>query len=102
MPMSRWGAMNGRSGAWKGSREAVDYCGFRDLSYSGLPYTWDNRLDGTANIKVRLDRALANVKWLDMFGDSVVLHMQMIESNHCALLVRMCSTGAVHLSRPRK
>jgi hypothetical protein len=27
----------------EGFREVVDYCGFRDLVYSSLPYTWDNQ-----------------------------------------------------------
>jgi len=25
-----------------GFREAVEYCGFSDLGYRGLPFTWDN------------------------------------------------------------
>jgi hypothetical protein len=27
----------------EGFREAVDLCGFTDLGFIGLPYTWDNR-----------------------------------------------------------
>jgi hypothetical protein len=36
----------------EGFREAVEYCGFRDLGYTGLPYTWDNRREGAPNIKL--------------------------------------------------
>jgi hypothetical protein len=54
--------------------EAVEYCDLWDLGYSGLPYTWDNRREGSANIKVRLDRALANVARLDLYDTVVVMH----------------------------
>ena len=29
-----------------GFREVMDVCGFTDLGYIGLPYTWDNRQHG--------------------------------------------------------
>jgi len=29
-----------------GLREVMDVCGFTDLGYIGLPYTWDNRQHG--------------------------------------------------------
>jgi hypothetical protein len=56
----------------EGFREAVECCGLRDLSYSSLPYTWDNWRQGLANIKVRLDRVLANGAWLDLYDTVVV------------------------------
>lgn len=80
----------------EGFREIVVYCRFSDLGYSGLPYTWDNRRQGLANIKVRLDRALANSKWLDLFRDLVVLYILMTESDHSGLLIRTNSLGEVH------
>jgi hypothetical protein len=80
----------------EGFREIVDYCGFGVLGYSGLPYTWDNRRQGITNIKVCLDRALANPSWLDMFGDSMVQHIQMCESNHSGLLIRTKTSRVVY------
>jgi hypothetical protein len=77
-------------------------CRFSDLGYSGLPYTWDNRRQGLANIKVRLERALANSKWLDLFRDLVVLYILMTESNHSGLLIRTNSLGEVHRRGSRK
>lgn len=70
-----------------GFREAVQICGFQDLGFSGLPYTWDNRQEGSHNIKVRLDRVLANQKFLDIFPDTTVWHVQTTESDHCCLLI---------------
>jgi hypothetical protein len=66
-------------------------------------YTWDNRpRDDTSNIEVCLDRAHADAKWVDMFGDSLVLHLQMTESDHCALLIRLRSTRTIHFGMPRE
>ncbi|KAE8781172.1 hypothetical protein D1007_45617 [Hordeum vulgare] len=42
--------------------EAVADCHLVDLGLRGLPYTWDNRQAGTANVKAYLDRALAELR----------------------------------------
>ena len=78
-----------------GFREAVEYCGFSDLGYRGLPFTWDNRREGSHNIKVRLDRALGNESWLDLFGKSTATHVQIVESDHCAVFVHVVPTGCL-------
>jgi hypothetical protein len=76
---------------WKmeGFWAAVEYAGFTDLGYMGLPYTWDNRRDGRHNVKVRLDRALADGSLLNLFGDSSVQHVQTTEFDHCAVLIHL-------------
>jgi len=35
----------------EGFREAVEECGFMDLDFIGLPYTWDDRQPDATNIK---------------------------------------------------
>jgi hypothetical protein len=74
----------------EGFREAVYDCSFLDLGFIRLPYTWDNRQQGTDNVKVRLDRGLATSAFLSMFRDVKVWHVQTIESNHCSLVLE-CS-----------
>ena len=71
----------------EGFSEMVDYCRFDDLGYYGLPYTWDNRQQGTRNFKVRLDRGLGDDKFLECFHNTTVNHIQCTESDHCALLI---------------
>ena len=71
----------------EGFRDTVDYCRFTDLGFSGLPYTWDNRQQGQNNVKVRLDRGLADDKFLDLFDDTSVRHIQTSVSDHCALVL---------------
>jgi endonuclease/exonuclease/phosphatase family metal-dependent hydrolase len=41
-------------------REVLSDCNLVDLRFAGVPYTYDNKRQGRANVKVRLDRAVAN------------------------------------------
>lgn len=70
-----------------GFRDAVEECWFDDLGYIGLPYTWDNRQQGSDNIKVRLDRGLGDDKFQEAFDNTSITHIQTTESDHCALLI---------------
>ncbi|XP_073357949.1 uncharacterized protein [Aegilops tauschii subsp. strangulata] len=45
-------------------REVLEDCSLQDLGFSGVPFTWDNRQAGGANVKARLDRAVANAEFL--------------------------------------
>jgi hypothetical protein len=85
-----------------GFRDVVDYCGFSDLGYTGLPYTWDNRRAGAQNVKARLDRCLADEAWLDLFGDSTVTHIQTTESDHCAMLLHLVRSGGLRRNHKTK
>lgn len=59
----------------EGFCEAVQICGFEDLGYIGLPYTWDNRQQGDSNVKVPSDRELATADFLDLFQMTKVWHV---------------------------
>ena len=39
----------------QGFRDAIDFCGFKDLGFNGFPFTWCNRRLGDQNVWVRLD-----------------------------------------------
>jgi hypothetical protein len=80
----------------EGFREAVQICGFLDLGFIGLPYTWDNRQHGNDNVKVRLDRGLASLAFFDMFRDTKVWHVQTTESDHCCMVLEC------YRNRPRQ
>lgn len=88
----------------EGFREAVAECGFMDLGFVGLPYTWDNRQPGIRNVKVRLDRALANAAFAARFKEMKVTHLQTTESDHCGLLIefRRDRRGSARRRRPFK
>jgi hypothetical protein len=70
-------------------QDVVADCGLNDLGFQGLPYTWDNKQEGGRNVKARLDRAFGDDRFLDVFGETMVKHVQLAKSDHCALLVSM-------------
>jgi hypothetical protein len=41
-------------------RDVLAFCDLRDLGFCGLLFTWDNGRAGGANVRVRLDRAVAD------------------------------------------
>ena len=68
-------------------RECLDMCALADMGYSGYPFTWDNRQQGRDNIKVRLDRAMVDETFMELFDNTGVQHIQTTESDHCALSI---------------
>jgi hypothetical protein len=70
-------------------RDALTDCDLVDLGFTGLPFTYDNGRGGEANVKVLLDRAVANTCWRDLFGDATFHHLVSSRSNHCPLLLEV-------------
>jgi hypothetical protein len=70
-------------------RKVIDDCMLQDLGLSGTAYTWDNRQDGDANVKARLDRAFANSSFLARFEHTRVRHVVSLESDHCFVVVEL-------------
>ena len=70
-----------------GFRRVVDYCAFQDLGYCCFDFTLCNMQDGENKIYLRLDRALANLEWIEKFGGMKAHHVVDLTSDHCALLI---------------
>lgn len=73
-------------------QDAVSDCHLSDLGFHGLLYTWDNRQEGDRNVKVRLDRALGDDRFMSQLGVTEVFHLPLAESDHCGLLVEVRET----------
>jgi hypothetical protein len=71
-------------------RECLSFCGLTYLGYKGYDFTWSNRRDGAENVQCRLDRGTATAAFLDMFPLTSVEHIVTEESDHMALLIRVC------------
>jgi hypothetical protein len=48
-------------------REVLSECDLHDLGYKGRPWTYDNKQSGQNNVRVRLDRGVADSDWSNMF-----------------------------------
>jgi hypothetical protein len=68
-------------------RDFLNSGGLIDLSYKENSFTWTNRRMRKANIKERLDRAVANVEWKCLFPKSSVKHLPMLSFDHAPLVV---------------
>ena len=68
-------------------REALDFCGFRDLGYVGSPFTWCNNQFNVAVTWIRLDRGVATPSWTEMFPSIRVHHIEGSLSDHTPLWV---------------
>ncbi|XP_069155638.1 uncharacterized protein [Solanum lycopersicum] len=67
----------------------MEHCGLVDLGYNGQPFTWCNHRKNDARIWKRLDRGLANDKWLDKMPHTIITHLSAVGSDHCPLLMEM-------------
>lgn len=59
-----------------------------DLGFSGLPFTYDNMQKGRKNMRVRLDRAVADNRWRDIFAEARVVHNVSPCSDHSPLVLK--------------
>ncbi|KAL5554075.1 hypothetical protein UlMin_041476 [Ulmus minor] len=69
-------------------RETINYCGLADLGFRGPKFTW-TRGNGASLVQERLDRMLGNSRWVDLFPNSLVHHLNMRGSDHRPLLVEL-------------
>lgn len=67
-----------------GFREVLDKYNLRDVCFTGYPFTWSNRRR-EGFIEERLDRAVANPVWHDIFRDVVVDSIIWDSSDHYPL-----------------
>jgi hypothetical protein len=71
----------------RNSREALEVCELIDLSFSGFAYTYENKRGGSANVQVRLDRAVADNSWRNLFAEARVVHKVTPCSDRCAIVL---------------
>lgn len=69
----------------EGFRNAVDQCRLLDLGFSGNKFMWFTKKWG--GVKVRLDRALSNQEWVDLFPQFKVVHLNKSTSDHVLVLL---------------
>lgn len=68
-------------------RSTLEVCDLRDLGFSGNQFTWTNAQCGISSIQERLDRAMANPRWSQIFPRATVDHLVRFQSDHCPLMI---------------
>jgi hypothetical protein len=72
------------------------------LGFEGYPFTWSNGREEGANVQCRLDRALANVEFIDRFSPIKVSHLPRFGSDHAAVLICLESPLSGNSRRRRR
>ncbi|KAA3455040.1 reverse transcriptase [Gossypium australe] len=68
-------------------RDILEDCQLMDIGYSGTWFTWERGNIPETNIRKRLDRGVANDKWITLFLMGRVQHLSFSMSDHCPLLI---------------
>ena len=67
----------------------INQCGFQEVGFIGLKFTWlYQRADGT-QIRERLDRTLATKDWIDLFPTAKLYHLSSSASDHSPLSLHL-------------
>lgn len=84
----------------EGFWDAVNVCGFQDLGFLGPKFTWCNMQEGSNRIYLRLEKAFANLEWLNFFKNLKVHHL--IESTLDNFLLRISDSCPLAPTRKRR
>lgn len=68
-------------------RRTVEECGLYEFAFTGYEFTWDNRREGVANVKARIDRGFGNLALIQKWGGFTTHHLVTISSDHCPLMI---------------
>lgn len=70
-------------------RDTLSYCDLLDVGFVGPRFTWERRNSVRTNIRERLDRVVANEKWLEKFPNMEVQHILSFASDHLPILLTL-------------
>lgn len=67
--------------------EWLNLTGLLDLGFSGPPYTWAKKCNGRTVLRERIDKALSNIQWKNLFPNTTVVHLPHTHSDHRPILL---------------
>uniref|UniRef100_A0A8I6Y3E3 Reverse transcriptase domain-containing protein n=1 Tax=Hordeum vulgare subsp. vulgare TaxID=112509 RepID=A0A8I6Y3E3_HORVV len=66
-------------------RDCLQICNLTDLGYVDPKFTWSNKQNAQCNVRVRLDRGVANGAFFELFSECYVQNVITSSSDHYAL-----------------
>jgi hypothetical protein len=85
-----------------GFRSAVSDCDLTDIQLEGYPYTWTKSRGSVNVIEERLDRAMADSKWLMNYPNVKLMNLLTSHFDHSPILLQTSPTvrhGRIHSFR---
>ena len=95
------GRLNHPNSLIQGFREVVDYCGLKDVSISGYPFTWEKSRGFVNWVEERLNRAMVTNLWFSLFENACVFNLKTPTSDHSALFLEFIVEVKQHTRRFR-
>jgi hypothetical protein len=83
----KWGGCRKPRWQMQEFRDTVEMCHLYDLGFSGPKFTWSNKRHDEYFTQERLDRAMANSAWIDVFPRNHVEVVAACNSDHLPLFV---------------
>ena len=74
--------------------DVLETCHLVDLGFSGIPFTYDNKRSGAANVKLRLDHVVASSAWHNILLSRQFLMWSPPCYDHVALMLKARLTRA--------
>ncbi|XP_042952207.1 uncharacterized protein LOC122289289 [Carya illinoinensis] len=74
-------------------RKVVEICGLHDLHSQGQRFTWSNNKSGREFTKERIDRAMVNKEWNELFSSASCTALATIKSDHSPLYINKQNSG---------
>ena len=84
-PEEKLGWLDRDADQMRNFRECLNEYGLFDLGFVGQRFTWCNGRFGEQRTLVRLDRVVADERWMELFPEAQVQHFSMSASDHCLL-----------------
>ncbi|KAF7141710.1 hypothetical protein RHSIM_Rhsim06G0052000 [Rhododendron simsii] len=84
----KWGGLDKEDWELQDFRNFIDDIDLIDVGYVGYPFTWNNKREGRANIRMRLDRVVVNSRWRTYFSSGSLHHLKPGGSDHCPILLK--------------
>ncbi|XP_038708495.1 uncharacterized protein LOC120003549 [Tripterygium wilfordii] len=79
--------------------DALEICNMVSMDSSGPPFTWSNGRSDPNNVRVRLDRAVANPEWRLLFPQCNVQVSTFAKSDHNPLVISLVQRTSVPVGR---
>lgn len=80
---------------FRGFRDAVSDCGLIDVKMSGYRFTWERGRGSSGFVQQRLDRAMGNNAWHDLFPNARLLNLVAPCSDHNPILLELIPGGRI-------
>ncbi|KAL2900388.1 Ferredoxin--NADP reductase 1 [Bienertia sinuspersici] len=70
-------------------RSCMEDCGMQDIPYGGHFFTWSNNQNDEDRVFSKLDRVMANERWLEAYGGANALFLSEGVSDHCPAIMQV-------------